>query len=86
MKAEPDRIADSSTWVTVARHRKRRRHGGVDAPWGIYHLLREGTLLTACGQPSATWFRFKDCPFSWTDEQACTACRAVLMGERTSHQ
>lgn len=79
MRIDPDTTAVPASWVVVARHRKHPAGPESETPWGTFHLLQEGSLLTACGLPSAAWFRFKGVrTFRAADGDTCPACAAVV--------
>lgn len=48
------------------------------APWGTYHVKRNGDLVTACGEFAVGWHVFWGHGFSRQSDQACRACLRAL--------
>jgi hypothetical protein len=49
-----------------------------EVPGSLVHAKSMGSIQTACGQTTTTWFKFWDHAFDPTIHDACPACTTTL--------
>jgi hypothetical protein len=72
-------------WYVTASHRKVRRTrqgavGAMDVPFGLGHVRKVGSPITACGQPALDWPIFWDLSVNDPDDM-CSECKWTAVFE-----
>ncbi|GAA4100474.1 hypothetical protein BJ958_000886 [Nocardioides kongjuensis] len=70
-------VVGSGAWVVTAPYRQPRSIDAL-APWGDFHLKRQGALWTACGVPANDWHVFWTHTFKPEIPEACLECWVVV--------